>query len=93
LILLSSEPAVLAYHLGELTVSANPGKLRRQPGAGTTPVVRNLPSSFIKVTSLGARASSAGIPPQGASSASKPVDWESVVLAYHHKELVFQQTC
>jgi hypothetical protein len=29
LIPLSREPAVLAYHLGELTVSANPGMLRR----------------------------------------------------------------
>jgi hypothetical protein len=30
LIPLSREPAILAYHLGELTVSAKPGKLRRQ---------------------------------------------------------------
>jgi hypothetical protein len=30
LIPLSREPVVLIYHLGELTVSANPGKLRRQ---------------------------------------------------------------
>jgi hypothetical protein len=30
LILLSREPAVLGYHLGELTVSVNSGKLRRQ---------------------------------------------------------------
>jgi hypothetical protein len=29
MIILSREPAVLAYHPGELTVSANPGKLRR----------------------------------------------------------------
>jgi hypothetical protein len=30
LIPLSSEPVILVYHLGELTVSARPGKLRRQ---------------------------------------------------------------
>jgi hypothetical protein len=30
LILLSSEPAVLACHFEELTVSTNPGKLRRE---------------------------------------------------------------
>jgi hypothetical protein len=30
LILFIRKPAVLAYHLGELTVSANPGKLKRQ---------------------------------------------------------------
>jgi hypothetical protein len=29
LIPVSRKPAVLAYHLGELTLSANPGKLRR----------------------------------------------------------------
>jgi hypothetical protein len=31
LITLSREPVVLAYHLRELIVSTNPGKLRRQP--------------------------------------------------------------
>jgi hypothetical protein len=30
LIPLERKPAVLAYHLGELTVSANTGKLKRQ---------------------------------------------------------------
>jgi hypothetical protein len=30
LIPLRRKPAVLAYHLGELMVSANPGKLRRK---------------------------------------------------------------
>jgi hypothetical protein len=34
LILLSRELAVLAYHLRELTISANLGKLRRQLEAG-----------------------------------------------------------
>jgi hypothetical protein len=37
-----------------------------------SPVVRNLPSQPVKVTSKGA--SSSGIPPQGASCSSKPVD-------------------
>jgi hypothetical protein len=72
LILLSREPAVLAYHLGELTVSAYPGNLRRQLGGRGSPVVRNLPKLFIEVTCLGA--SSSGIQPQGASGSSKPVD-------------------
>jgi hypothetical protein len=49
--------------------------------------VRNLLLPFIEVTSLGA--SGSGIPPQGASGSSIPVDWESVVLAYHHRELIF----
>jgi hypothetical protein len=46
LILLSREPAVLAYHLGELTVSANLGMLRRQLwGQGLTSFEK--PTSFI----------------------------------------------
>jgi hypothetical protein len=47
--------------------------------------VRNLPLPFIGVTSLGVGGS--GIPPQGASGSSIPVDWEPVVLAHHHREL------
>jgi hypothetical protein len=47
--------------------------------------VRNLPLVFIEVTFLGA--SSSGIPPQGASGSSIPVDWEPVILAHHHREL------
>jgi hypothetical protein len=34
LIILGREPAVLAYHLGELAVAANLGKLRRQLETG-----------------------------------------------------------
>jgi hypothetical protein len=62
LIILSREPAVLAYHPGKLTVSANPGKLRRQPGAGTQMLLRNLPLLIIGATSLAANGSD--IPPQ-----------------------------
>jgi hypothetical protein len=82
LILLTGEPAVLAYHTGELTESANLGKLRRQLGQRLT--------SFEKPTftfiSLGA--SRSGIPPQGAGGSSKPAAWEPIVLAYHNRELV-----
>jgi hypothetical protein len=85
LIPLSREPAVLAYHLRELTVSANPGKLRRHLGGRESPVVSNLPLLFTEVTSLGA--SSSGTPPQGAGSSSKSVDWEPAVLAHYHREL------
>jgi hypothetical protein len=67
LIPLSSEPAVLVYHLGELTASWL--EAEKTAGGRESPVVRNLPSVPINVTSLGA--SSSGILPQGAS---KPVE-------------------
>jgi hypothetical protein len=50
-----------------------------------SPVVRNLPLPFTEDTSLGA--SGSGIPPQGDSSSSIPVDWEPVVLVQHHREM------
>jgi hypothetical protein len=96
LIPLSREPAVLAYHLRELVVLANlwdglgassqPKEAEKTIGGRDSPVVRNLLLLFIEVTSLGA--SSSGIPPQGASCSSKPVNWKPLVLAYHHRELV-----
>jgi hypothetical protein len=52
LISLRREPAVLAYHFGKPMVSANPGLLRRKPGAPTPQIshIRNPPylqSSFL----------------------------------------------
>lgn len=52
------EPAVLAYHLGNLTVLA-----QKTVGAGT-----HLPLPFIE------GASGSGIPPQKAGGFSKPLD-------------------
>jgi hypothetical protein len=48
-------------------------------------VVTNLRLSFIEVTSLGVIVS--GIPPQGACGSSIHVDWQTMVVAHHHREL------
>jgi hypothetical protein len=72
LVLLSREPAVLAYHLRKLIVSANPGKLRRQLGRRVHQL-RNLPLPFTEVTSLGA--SSSGILPQKVKSFQHTCGW------------------
>jgi hypothetical protein len=69
---------------GAVSVS-QPGEAEKTTGGTDSPVVRNLPSLSIEVTSLGARSS--GRPPQGASDSSKPVNWESVVLASNHREV------
>jgi hypothetical protein len=58
------------------------GSAEKITGGGDSPVVRNLPLLLIEVISP--TASSSGIPSQGASSSSSPVDWELVYLAYHH---------
>jgi hypothetical protein len=71
--------------LGADSIS-QPGEAEKTSGGRDSPVVRNLPLLFIEVTSLAA--SSSGILPKLASSPNKPVDWEPVVLAYHHRELV-----
>jgi hypothetical protein len=85
MIILSREPAFLAYYPGNLRLSANKGKLSGQLGGRGPTVVRNLPLLFIAATSLGA--SGPDIPPQGTSVSSIPVDWVPVVLAYHLGEL------
>jgi hypothetical protein len=51
---------------------SQPGEAEKTTGGRGSPVVSNLPSLPIKVTSL--VASSSGIPPRGASGSSKPVD-------------------
>jgi hypothetical protein len=78
---LSREPAVLAYHLGEL-ISASPGKMRKQLGEGT----HQLGNPALLFTEVTLETSTSGIPPQGASGSSKPVEG-LVVLAYQHREL------
>jgi hypothetical protein len=65
---------------------SQPKEVEKTTGSKDSPVVRILLLPFIEVTSLGA--SGSGIPPQGASGSSIPVDWEPVVQAHHHRELV-----
>jgi hypothetical protein len=50
-----------------------------------SPVVRNIPSPSIEVTSLGA--SSSDIPTQGAGGSSKPVNWKPIAFDIHNREL------
>jgi hypothetical protein len=54
-------------------------------GSSDSLVVRNLSLPFTEVTSLGA--SSYGIPPQETGISNNCVEWETAVLAYHHREL------
>jgi hypothetical protein len=65
---------------------SQPGEAEKTTGDRDSPVVRNLLLPFVEVISLGA--SGSGIPPQGASGSSIHVDWEPVVLEYHHGEFV-----
>jgi hypothetical protein len=65
---------------------SQPREAEKITGGRDSPVLRNLPSLSIEVSSLGA--SSSGIPPRGAGSSSKPVDSEPIVLAYYNRKLV-----
>jgi hypothetical protein len=69
LISVSSEPVLLANQPRKLAVPANLGGAEKSTGGRDLPVERNLP---IKDTSQGT--SSTGIPPQGASNYSKPME-------------------
>jgi hypothetical protein len=64
---------------------SQPNEAKKTTGGRDLQVVRNLTLLFIEVTFMGA--SSSGTPPEGVNGSSKPVDWEPVVLAYHHREV------
>jgi hypothetical protein len=85
LIFLNRRQAVLEYHTGKLTVSANPEKLKDNMGQRLTSCDK---PNFTIYRGHTTGSQWLWIPPQEASSSSIPMDYEPVVPAHHHRGLV-----